>query len=164
MKKIHEEIKKVISSKKYMKVVYALGVVIILLVTFSLGVSVGFHRASFTKAWGEHYMDNFGPRSEHTGLAREHYPNAHGAIGKILKIELPTIIVEDKDATEKVIVLTENTKIQNGTMAITAPDLKLNDFIITIGSPNDQGQIEAKFIRVFPAPANLNQTNEKPLQ
>ena len=109
-------------------------------------------------------MENFGARGEHPGPIRGHSPNAHGAVGKILKIELPTIIVEDKDATEKVIVLTENTKIQNGTTTVTPLDLKINDFIITIGSPNDQGQVEAKFIRILPAPESLNQSNEKILQ
>ena len=164
MKKIYEKYRGVIASKKYTKVIYVFGSIVVLLSTFSLGVSVGFHRASFTKAWDEHYMENFGMHGEYPGQNHKHFPNAHGAIGKILKIELPTIIVADKDGTEKVIVLTQNTKIQNGITTIASTDLKINDFIITIGSPNTQGQIEAAFIRILPAPANLNQSNEKPLQ
>ena len=33
---------------------------------------------------------------------------------------------------------------------ITTNDLKLDDFVVVIGTPNTQGQIEAKFIRVMP--------------
>ena len=49
---------------------------------------------------------------------------------------------------------------------LKAENLKVDDFVIIIGDPNAQGQIEAKFIRVMPAPELLNNTttNEKPLQ
>ena len=43
---------------------------------------------------------------------------------------------------------------------ITTNDLKLGDFVVVIGTPNAQGQIEAKFIRVMPAgmPVSPTQT------
>ena len=71
--------------------------------------------------------------------------------GKIIKIELPTIIVMDKDNTEKVVLIKDDTKIQNKKQDIKNLDLKVDDFIVVIGSPDDQGQIEAKFIRLMPA-------------
>jgi hypothetical protein len=83
-------------------------------------------------------------------LGMDNFPNADGAIGKILKIELPNIIVQDKDNTEKVIVLSTTTQIQKMKTAITQNDLQVNDFVVVIGSPNAQGQIDAKFIRVLP--------------
>jgi hypothetical protein len=34
-------------------------------------------------------------------------------------------------------------------MAIKKDDLKVGDQVVIIGSPNEQGQIEAKLIRIF---------------
>jgi hypothetical protein len=38
-------------------------------------------------------------------------------------------------------------------------DLKVDDFVVVIGEPNDSGQIEAKFIRLLP-PAPLGFISE----
>ena len=144
---------------------YGVGIVVVLGLIFSAGVSVGFHKASFGRAWGENYKNNFGmmPGGPNFGFGKDNFPNAHGAIGKIIKIELPTIIVQDKDNTEKVILIKDDTQIEKMKDKIQTTDLKMDDFIVVIGSPNDKGQIEAKFIRLMPAPDFLNQpqTNEK---
>ena len=49
---------------------------------------------------------------------------------------------------------------------LTIKDLKIDDFVVVIGTPDEQGQIEAKFIRIMPSPDllinnNNTQTNEK---
>ena len=152
MSKLHETLKKVFESKIFARFLYCVGIAVLVCAIFTAGVVVGFHKASFGRAWGEHYMDNFGMgHMDHLGL-NQHFPNAHGAIGKIIKIELPTIIVEDKDNTEKIVAITDDTKIQNGTTLVKATDLILNNFVVVIGTPDTQGQIEAKFIRMVPAP------------
>ncbi len=153
MKKIHEKLKIFFDLKILVKVIYGLGIFIVILIIFSAGMSVGFHKATFGHAWGENYERNFGVQP---GFNGNNFPNAHGAVGKIIKIELPTIIVQDKDNTEKVILIKDDTKIEKIRNAITSSDLKINDFIIVIGTPDDQGQIEAKFIRIMPAPGFLN--------
>jgi hypothetical protein len=84
-------------------------------------------------------------------FGNDNFPNAHGAIGKIIKKELPTIIVQDKDNTEKVVLIKADTQIQKIKEKATQADLKIDDFIVVIGTPNEQGQIEAKFIRIMPA-------------
>ena len=58
--------------------------------------------------------------------------------------------MQDKDNTEKVILIKSDTKIQKMKADIQTTDLSMNDFIVVIGSPDSQGQIEAKFIRVMP--------------
>ena len=158
MKQIHEKIKKVFESKILFGFLVLIGILIVALLIFSVGVSVGFHRASFGKNWGDNYERNFGmrPMGMHVFNNEDNFPNAHGAIGKIIKIELPTIIVQDKDKTEKVILIKDDTKIQEMRENITSADLKIDDFVIVIGSPDDKGQIEAKFIRIMPAPDFLN--------
>ena len=167
MKKIHEELVVFFESKILVRTLYCVGIFIILSLAFSTGMSVGFRKASFGRNWGENYERNFGMRpGSMMGLGRDSFPNSHGAVGKILKVELPTITVEDKDKTEKVVLVKKDTNIQEMRQELKAENLKIDDFVIIIGNPNPQGQIEAKFIRVMPHPELLNNTttNEKPLQ
>ena len=161
MQKIYENIKKVFEGKGSFRILCGIGIVIVALLIFSAGIRVGFHKASFGRAWGEHYNENFG-LGQRKGSGRmgdirrigmmDYFPNAHGAVGKIIKIELPNVIVQDKDNTEKVITISTDTKIQKGRDAILTADLKIDDFIIVIGTLNDKGFIEAKLLRVLPNP------------
>jgi hypothetical protein len=127
-----------------------IGIVIVALLIFSAGVTVGFYKASFGHAWGENYEYNFGLAPNRPILGKDTFPNANGAIGKIIKIELPTLIVQDKDNTEKVILITSDTQMEEMKNPITTSDLKIDASVVVIGTPNKQGQIEAKFIRVMP--------------
>ena len=158
MKEIKEKIKKVFESKKVSFVLSILGILVIILVIFEAGIYVGFHKASFGRDWGENYGRNFGMMNERDGMMGN-FPNAHGAIGKIIKIELPTIIVQDRDNTEKVILTTNDTKVIDIKNEIKITDLKLDESVVVIGSPNSQGQIEAKLIRVIPFPSNFSTNN-----
>ena len=151
MKKIYEDIKKVFESKVSTGVLIGIGIIIVAMLIFSAGIAVGFRKASFGRAWGENYEQNFGMGPNRPMFGEDNFPNANGAIGKIIKVELPTIIVQDKDNTEKVILIKEDTQIQKMKGGITTNDLKTDDFVVVIGNPNEQGQIEAKFIRVMPA-------------
>ena len=157
---MYEHIKKFFESTVFLKILCGIGIVVIAFIIFYAGVTVGFHKATFGRAWAENYERNFGFGPDHSLSAINNFPNADGAIGKIIKIELPTIIVQDKDNTEKVISTTTTTQIQEMKSNITTNDLKLGDFVVVIGTPNAQGQIEAKFIRVMPAgmPVSPTQT------
>lgn len=137
------------NSKVYFKILCILGAVIAAALIFSAGVAVGFRKASFGQAWEENYEHNFGPRPGH--FMSENFPNAGGAVGKIVKVSLPSIIVADKTNTEKVVLLTDDTQIEEMRIAATSASLKLDDFVVVIGTPNLQGQIEAKFIRIMPS-------------
>ena len=158
MQKIHEEVKKFLESKVLVKPLYVVGVLLVIMIIFSAGVVVGFHKASFGRDWGEHYSRNFGMtpmRHGFLGKDGDYFPSAHGATGKIIKVENQSIIVQDKDNTEKIILIKDDTKIQKVREEIVKTDLKLDDFVVVIGTPNAQGQIEAKLIRVIPAPEFL---------
>src|ERR1035437_8755098 len=122
MKKKYEDIKKIFESRTSFKILCGIGVVIIALLLFCAGIIVGFHKASFGHAWEENYEHNFGMRPNPPMF--DNFPNASGAIGKIIKIELPTIIVEDKDNTEKVVLINDDTRIQKVKQEITTGDLK----------------------------------------
>ena len=151
MKKIYEDIKKVFESKIAFKILCAVGIVLVSLLIFSAGVTVGFYKASFGRAWGDNYERNFGMMPNRPIFGQDNFPNANGAIGKIIKITLPTIIVQDRGNTEKVVLIKDDTKIQEMASIIQPSDLAIDDFVVIIGSPNAQGQIEAKLIRIMPA-------------
>lgn len=173
MRKIHEKIVSFFESKILVGILYGIGIVIVLSLIFAAGVSVGFHKASFSHNWGENYERNFGMMGSNAMMQgryapwENNFPNAHGAVGKIIKIELPTIIVQDKDKIEKVVLTTESTQVRKMRQELMVKDLKTEDFIVVIGSPNINGEIEAKLIRVMPAPELLRNEqikNEKQSQ
>ena len=151
MKEIKEKVAKMFESKVFVGILYGMGIAIVLLLVLSAGISIGFRKASFGRAWGDNYERNFGMMQNRQFLGENNFPNAHGAAGKIIKITLPTIIVQDKDNTEKVVLIKDDTKIQEMMSEVKASDLSVNDFVVIIGSPNTAGQIEAKLIRIMPA-------------
>lgn len=162
--KTKKNIKQILDSKIPVRVLYGIGIVIATMLIFSAGITVGFYKASYGRAWGEHYNENFGIGDGDNGPVNGiinkmgvtgYFPNSHGATGKIIKLEIPNLIVQDKDKIEKVIVTDEDTKIQEGREDVKTADLKVNDSVTVIGAPNGQGQIEAKLIRVIPAPEFL---------
>jgi hypothetical protein len=141
-------------SKTFQGVLYGIGIIIVLLLVFQIGVFVGFKKAEFTYAWGSNYYRNFaGPPPEFMQeFEGRDMMNGHGTLGSILKIEDPNIVIKGQDGVEKVIVTTKDTVIRNLLDVIKLTDLKENDPVVVIGSPNDAGQIEAKFVRVMPVP------------
>lgn len=158
MEKIFAEIKRILEGKVLLGILCALGGFIIALLIFSAGVRVGFHKASFGQAWGENYMQNFGmmpPPGREFSIGRQYFPNAHGATGKIIKIELPNVLLQDRYDLEKIIKIDPDTKIQEGRFDVDANELKIDDFLVIIGAPNSNGVIEAKFIRKIPFPESL---------
>jgi hypothetical protein len=161
---VKENIKKIVESKSLFRILCGIGIVIVALLIFSAGVTIGFRKASFGHAWGENYERNFGMMPNRPMFGNDNFPNANGAIGKIIKIELPTIIVQDKDNIEKVVLIKNDTRIQKMMENIKTSDLLLDDFVVIIGSPNNQGQIEAKFIRVMPLGMPVPPPQTVPLQ
>ena len=165
MNKIKIILKKIMESKLLIKITYFLGFFIIICLIFQAGFFIGFKKASFGHDWGNNYNDNFGPSRRgyfmmEGGLGnKSDIPNAHGAIGRIIKTELPTIVVmDDKDKIEKVILINDSTQIRRMREEVKKEDLKIDDFVVVIGSPNSQGQIESRLIRVMPTDIKLGIT------
>lgn len=129
----------------------AIGAVVLMLASFSLGQYVGFRKASFAFQNGNNFYNTFGP---HTGGPMMPPPpdfsDVHGSAGKVISLSLPTITIEDRDGTEKVIVLDDKTIIRRFRDTITPQDIVVGDQIVAIGDPNTQSQIAAKLIRILP--------------
>src|SRR4030042_6188356 len=129
---------------------------IVVALIFGVGMCVGGMKAKFSYRWAESYHENFaGPRGGFLGDWRQLPPfsgdfiESHGAFGEIIQINDSDFVIKGQSDLEKIIVIKEDTILEKGRMAIKKDDLKVSDQVVIIGSPNEQGQIEAKLIRIF---------------
>ncbi len=113
------DLKSIHQSKTIRGILIGLSIAVIVLAIFQVGVFVGYRRAG-----------------------------GYGVVGKITKLNLPNFIMTDPDHVERVVVMNGRTVIQRHHMAGTSTDLRVDDFALVLGSPSEDGQIEAKFIRV----------------
>ena len=144
-----------LGSKKFKAVLWCIGGLFIALVIFKAGVIVGFKKARFSYRWAEDYHQNFGGSRKNffEGFSDRDSIGGHGVVGKIIAIDDQSLIMEGRDNTEKIVTINFDTTITRRRDTMDVADLALNDTIVVIGTPNDTGQIEAKFIRVLPAPS-----------
>lgn len=139
-------------SKTLKYTISGLAGLVVLIGVFSLGVNVGFRKAGYTYSWARNYPNNFGMPGKRFLLAPSGgapFLNAHGLDGSILSIDKSTVTIKDEDGNEKIITILPTTTIRKNFQNIQAQDLKTGEEIVVIGSPNSQGQIEAKFIRAL---------------
>lgn len=155
-------------SKKVHWGVAMVAVVIILLVIFQAGRFIGFRQAIFSGHLGDNYyrafeggkrgpMGKMGPR----GFWSDDLPNGHGAVGKIIKINLPNLVVLGPDNLEKVIKVDDNTLVRSFRNTIKVGDLKVGDFVVAIGGSDEDSQIVAKLIRLLPPPPAVSTTTPR---
>jgi len=154
-----EEIKPIKQNDAAIKVIKIILVFIILISVFGLGVFIGETKARFAFRWFENYPKNFaGPKG---GFVNDWQKlpflpgdiiEAHGTFGKIIKINGTDFVIEGKDKIERIIKVKENTVIRsfrNMNSSLKLIDLKVGDYAMIIGSANEEGQIEAQFIRIL---------------
>jgi hypothetical protein len=155
-------------SKTVRGVLLGIVIVVVVLIIFQAGVFVGFHKASFSFRMGDNYYRNFGgERGPGQGqglpedLMRGDLPGGHGVAGKIISVKLPTLVITGPDNLEKVVLVGTSTEIKKFRDNTSTTDLKVNDFVVVLGFPNDQGQIIAKLIRLMPTPPSDPKINFK---
>ena len=156
--------KQFFKSSKFHAALWILGGVVVLLLAFGFGVAVGSRELAFRTRFGENYFQNFyGPGGAVSfsnmnssgsgngmpmpGMFRP--SNAHGATGKIIDVASGSFSMADGDGDEFSVALPAGTLIRQGAVTIAPGGLRVGDMIAVIGAPNEQGQIEARFIRVF---------------
>ena len=151
MKSLHEYI----HSKTARRIIMSIATLIVVLLFFELGMLVGYKKGTFACRLSDNYFRIFGDeRGERMGLGtqipRGEMPGGHGATGKIVHIELPVIVVVNPNKIEKSIYISDDTIIKKMNETIPASDLKIDDSIVVVGADNNNGQIEARLIRLFP--------------
>jgi uncharacterized protein DUF5666 len=70
----------------------------------------------------------------------------HGAIGVIESIDGQRITIQSRDGKLETILVNDDTRFDKNLQKISFTDLKLKDQIVVLGSPNDDGEINARLI------------------
>lgn len=142
-------------SKTFQGIIFGVLGVACLLVVFKAGTIVGAMKADFSCRWSDNYHKNFaGPAKGFgdffKGFGDNDFIESNGIFGEVIKNENKTLVVKGRDSAEKIIIIAETTEIKSMKDTIKPEDIKINDQVVIIGEPNDEGQIEAKLIRVMP--------------
>ena len=147
-------IKKLLVNKDFLKWAMAgLGGFAAVIIIFGAGVKVGEIKARYSYRWAENYHRNFGgPKEGFFGdwkeMPRGEFMEGHGSFGEIIEIKDNSIIIRGQENIEKLVAINQNTAIVKG-REIVKDGVKVGDNVVVIGSPNEDGQIEAKLIRIF---------------
>lgn len=147
-------LKQIFESKKIVGILAILVTLIVLLVVFRFGMVVGERKADFSGRWGENYGRFFGePRPGFFPAPAEFRDNRlmspHGNAGTVLKINGDTIVLKGKDNIERTILISTSTVIMDMNENIGLDKINTGDSLVVIGEPTKDGQIGARFVRVF---------------
>ncbi len=149
------------NNSKLIKILVAL---LVLAIIFWAGTMIGYRKAEFSYRFSDNYFRNFGMNSRTPG-GMMGIPNpddligGHGATGKVVSLNLPNMIVSDSNNTEKNILITNETLIRSARSTVASTSIKADDFVVVIGTPNDNGTITANLIRImFPNALNMSST------
>ncbi len=139
-------------------IIVGLAIFVVVVLIFGAGVFVGEMKARFSYRWAENYHKNFGgPQGGFMGGLPGNFPppsdfiEGHGTFGEIIKINDSDFVIKGEDDVEKIVIIGNETIMNAGRKTIQKDDLKVGDHAVIIGSPNENGQIEAKLVRIMPA-------------
>ena len=173
--------KEFIQSKTFKIIAVIVGVFLVAVISLGVGVAVGLHKAKFSNDFGKNYEQNFmgsrfndgrgmmggenrggmmgGASGFFGGIMRQFegrdFRNGYGLTGTIISITDNNIVIKDRDNKENTVAVSDQTLIKSQRDNLKLSDLKVNDQIVVMGNPGDNGVVNASLIRVF----NNNQTN-----
>jgi hypothetical protein len=153
-----------LESKVVRTVIWVLGGLIVIFLAFGLGVRVGEGRVGFAKGLDANYFQDFPGIVVRGGQVSVAVPAnirasgmmpvpvvVHGLAGTVLAVAPPIIAVQDGQNNEQSVMVATGTIIREYDGTIMVSGITVGDQVAVIGSPNADGQVVARFIRVFPA-------------
>lgn len=150
-----------VTSPKHSRFVIGVAFLLIAALIFQAGIVVGYHKATFGDRMGKAYYRAFdkdfshmkgkGEKKMRQG-AMDRIPAGFGAAGKIVQVNLPTIVMVGPDNIERYVEITNDTLIKQFNDNVASTSLKIDQHAVVIGEPNTDGVIVAKLIRLLPAP------------
>ncbi|MFA6459351.1 MAG: hypothetical protein WCV79_03075 [Candidatus Paceibacterota bacterium] len=106
----------------YTKLGSLLGILLLLFVVFSAGVSLG----------------------------RMNQSNPHGVIGSVNHINLPRFSVRGPHRPEVMVMIGSSTALRRLRTPVGPEDLRVGQQVVVLGSPDSEGTLSATFIRILP--------------
>ena len=148
-----------LSSQAFKKILLVIGGIAVVFLIFGFGVMIGYHSALFSSSWGQNYYRNFygnGPQNGPMGgfVARAPF-NDHGVTGSVIDVSSSSVSIRDDDNNERSIVISSDTIIKKMDNTIYISMIAIGDKIAAIGEPNENGQVRARFVRVFGASSSI---------
>lgn len=145
--------KEFLSLQKFKRLLLVIGGFAVVFLIFGLGVAVGYHKALFSSSMGQNYYRDFygDARKEPLQGFGEHTPNTHGVTGSVIGVSSTTIALRDGDNNERSVVIASDTVIKKMNDTISVDKIHTGDNVAVIGEPNENGQVRARFVRVFDA-------------
>jgi uncharacterized membrane protein len=143
-----------LESKIVRAILWILGGLIILVVVFGLGITVGYDRAGFASGFDQNYYRNFygaPPGGAMGSVAPPMQVAIHGVVGTVIDLGTSTISVKNQQNNEQSVAISSGTDIRSGDSNTTIGNVAIGDQIAVIGEPNSEGQIDARFIRILSA-------------
>jgi hypothetical protein len=149
-----DSLKEFFRSKVFAGILAGVGITLIAVFLFEAGVTVGYHEATFSERWGANYGKNFGVSNDamHGALPDGNLPTPDGTLGKILSISpasgTSTMIIASAQKPEQKVLIDADTIIRSHEDTLTAASLTVGESVVVLGTPDEQGEIEAKLVRV----------------
>lgn len=151
-----KDMQEFLQSQKFRGVIVVVVIAVVLLLVFQAGMFVGYRKAAFSYRFGDNYYRVFEGRDARPfrmmmgpGFMGG-FMDGHGAAGKIVSADPPVFVVSDTNDGEKVVVVSDDTRIRRFNQTVAPADLKVGDTVVVFGAPNDNSQIEARLIRLIP--------------
>ncbi len=142
--------KETLQSSKVRAILWIVGAVVAFLFVFGLGALAGYHEASFAGRFGDNYFRNF-----FGGFPAGHMANMHGAAGEVIDVSSSSFSVRDADGDEESVLVAPDAIIREMNNTLTMSEVRVGNGVTVIGTPDANGQIEARFVRVFDSSSSL---------
>ena len=149
-----KDIKKFFETKTYSHLLLILVILLIAWIIFAAGIFIGYHKAVFLNDWDDSYRQ--GMMNPNSPLApfmhNSDEVNPHGAMGEIVSVNFPVIMIKGPESAEQVVIISSTTMIRILHGMASVNDIKNGQYVVAVGEPNNKGEIQATFIRIVPPP------------
>ena len=152
----YESLRAFINSKLFAGIVTGVCITLVIICIFEIGVMVGYHESSYSSRWGENYTRNFGggPMGMN-GLPDAGQPMPDGIMGKIVSITHATassteLAISGSQHPEEKVLIASDTIIRDHQNTLSPASLSVDEEVVVLGSPDTNGEIVAKLVRIIP--------------
>src|SRR5258706_502018 len=118
-------------SKKIHIILIIIITLTIVITIFHTNISINYHKTRFTKSYSNNFERNFlGERQGMRGMMTRDLPVDHGAIGEVVSIDLPQVVISGKDKLEKTVLVSTTTQVRKFQADGSVSDIKIGDFLV----------------------------------
>ncbi len=139
-----------LKSKVLHVTLYMLGGLFLLVLVFHAGQIIGFRKAELSLGLlgGRGVYGRMDQQFLHEFAERE-IVNSHGVSGVVVSVAEPFFIMQSSSGLEREVSVSGATIIRRGPSSITLQEVQPMNRVVVLGSTEDTGTLEAKFIRIL---------------